>query len=85
MDLAAAAVIVAAVAAESAAAVTAAAEQQDQNNDPPAVIPTKTVTAHKKYLRIKIFEQLHRSFHGIPQRQKGAWPVEFFGRHDLAD
>ena len=77
----AAAVVVAAV----PVAVAAAAEQQNQDDDPPAVIPTKTVTAHKKYLRIKIFEQLHRSFHGIPRCEKGAWPVEFFGRHDLAD
>ena len=34
--------------------VAAAAEQQDQDDDPPAAIPTETIVAHKKYLRIDL-------------------------------
>jgi len=35
------------VATAIAVAVTAAAQQQNEDDDPPAVVPTKTVIAHK--------------------------------------
>ena len=75
--LAAAAVIVAATAATQVAvaiAIAAAAEQQNQDDDPPAAVATpETITVtHNRYLQIKICYGLRRTFHVIPQDEKGS-------------
>ena len=67
--IAAAAAIYPVVAAAIAVAAATAAEQKNEDDDPPAAVTI--VTTHKKYLQ-EFFGGLCRSFHGIPQRKKGA-------------
>ena len=77
LDLAAiaAAAVISGVAATVGSAVVAAAtaaEQQNQNDDPPAVIATEAVVVTHKNTSKNFFRAVCRSFHGIPQRKKGA-------------
>ena len=65
------------------AVVTAVAEQEDQDDDPANITAAETVVTHKNTSK-KFFEQLSRSFHGIPAAKKCAADAEvflsFFGR-----
>ena len=56
-------VTAAAAAAGQTHAVAAAAEQEQQNDDPAAAVVSPGVIAHIQYLRVKIWERIHRSFH----------------------
>ena len=70
--LAAAAVAFAAAVITAVQTVVAAvAEQEDQDDDPANITATETVVTHKNTSK-NFFEQLSRSFHGIPAAKKCA-------------